>query len=222
MGLILSLGPALTWTPAAPPCSRLSGPDAANSSFLPGDRLLPGGPGPSPEAEDDPGEGFEFDDSDDDEDTNAGPDVPRSAPETEADTPLIHLDSAPVIGKVLWEPDVFTAQGLQDSRGLRAAWRLPAPGDASCCPQDAGTKERLLGGSCIPSPPLGPGDSWHACNIWCALACRKWKRLAVGYASGTLTAQGLFLPSSPSPQLLPGSHPSWSSLAQSPVGGKAR
>uniref|UniRef100_A0A4W2DW99 Rho guanine nucleotide exchange factor 10-like protein n=1 Tax=Bos indicus x Bos taurus TaxID=30522 RepID=A0A4W2DW99_BOBOX len=62
-----------------------------------GDRLLPGGPGPSPEAEDDPGEGFEFDDSDDDEDTNAGPDVPRSAPETEADTPLIHLDSAPVI-----------------------------------------------------------------------------------------------------------------------------
>ena len=98
-----------------------------NSSFLPGDRLLPGGPGPSPEAEDDPGEGFEFDDSDDDEDTNAGPDVPRSAPETEADTPLIHLDSAPVIGKVLWEPDVFTAPGLQDSRGLGppGGFRLP-------------------------------------------------------------------------------------------------
>ncbi|XP_055253015.1 rho guanine nucleotide exchange factor 10-like protein isoform X2 [Moschus berezovskii] len=61
-----------------------------------GDRLLPGGPGPSPEAEDDPGEAFEFDDSDDDEDTNAGPGVPGAAPETEGDTPLIHLDSAPV------------------------------------------------------------------------------------------------------------------------------
>ena len=149
-----SLGPQLL-----PTCSHLSGPNAANSSFLPGDRLLPGGPGPSPEAEDDPGEAFEFDDSDDDEDTNAGPGVPGAAAETEADTPLIHLDSAPIVGKVLWEPDVFTAQGLQDSRGLRAAWRLPAPRDASCCPQDAGTKDRLLGGSCIPSPPLGPGDS---------------------------------------------------------------
>ncbi|KAB0356841.1 hypothetical protein FD754_000997, partial [Muntiacus muntjak] len=62
------------------------------------DPLLPGGPGPSPEAEDDPGEAFEFDDSDDDEDTNAGPGVPGAAQETEADTPLIHLDSAPVAG----------------------------------------------------------------------------------------------------------------------------
>nr|XP_045374444.1 rho guanine nucleotide exchange factor 10-like protein isoform X5 [Camelus bactrianus] len=59
-----------------------------------GDRLLPGGPSPSPEAEDDPGETFEFDDSDDDEDTSAGLGVPGAPPE-EADTPLIHLDSAP-------------------------------------------------------------------------------------------------------------------------------
>ncbi|XP_040084428.1 rho guanine nucleotide exchange factor 10-like protein [Oryx dammah] len=61
-----------------------------------GDRLLPGGPGPSPEAEDDPGEAFEFVDSEDDEDTNAGQAVPGAAQEPEADTPLIHLDSAPV------------------------------------------------------------------------------------------------------------------------------
>ena len=172
-GLILSLGPALTWTPAAPPCRRLSGPDAANSSFLPGDRLLPGGPGPSPEAEDDPGEGFEFDDSDDDEDTNAGPDVPRSALETEADTPLIHLDSAPVIGKVLWEPDVFTAQGLQDSRGLGAAWRLPAPVMPRAVPRTRGPRRdcgaeaashRLPWALEIPSMPAASGARSHVVN----------------------------------------------------------
>uniref|UniRef100_A0A452V740 Rho guanine nucleotide exchange factor 10-like protein n=1 Tax=Ursus maritimus TaxID=29073 RepID=A0A452V740_URSMA len=66
-----------------------------------GDQLVPGGPGPSPEAEDDPGEAFEFDDSDDDEDTSTGLGVPGVAPDKDIDdAPLIHLDSAPITGKV--------------------------------------------------------------------------------------------------------------------------
>uniref|UniRef100_A0A452SB29 Rho guanine nucleotide exchange factor 10 like n=1 Tax=Ursus americanus TaxID=9643 RepID=A0A452SB29_URSAM len=54
-----------------------------------------------PEAEDDPGEAFEFDDSDDDEDTSTGLGVPGVAPDKDIDdAPLIHLDSAPITGKV--------------------------------------------------------------------------------------------------------------------------
>lgn len=95
------------------PCSP-----ANDSSSLLGDHLVPGGGlGPSPEAEDDPGEAFEFDDSDDDEDTSAGLGVSGVAPE-DTDAPLIHLDSAPVTGKVLWElgSSHFQASG----RGVEA------------------------------------------------------------------------------------------------------
>lgn len=85
---------------------------SGNSSFFPGDQLVPGrGLGPSPEAEDDPGEPFEFEDSDDDEDTSAGLGVPGVAPE-DTDAPLIQLDVAPVTGKVLWEPRVLLSPGL--------------------------------------------------------------------------------------------------------------
>lgn len=110
----LSLG--LTLRPCCP---------AGDSSSLPGDQLVPGGGlGPSPEAEDDPGEPFEFDDSDDDEDTSAGLGVPGVAPE-DTDAPLIHLDAAPVTGKVLWEPWV------PPSPGLWAGVELQAPSPAS-------------------------------------------------------------------------------------------
>lgn len=78
-----------------------------------GDPLVPGGGlGPSPEAEEDPGEAFEFDDSDDDEDTSTGLGVPDVAAEKDADTLLIQWDSAPVTGKVSWEPRVLPLPGL--------------------------------------------------------------------------------------------------------------
>lgn len=79
--------------------------------------------------------------------------------------------------------------------------------------ETAGRKPRA------PSPP-GP---------WRFLACLRhlvrfaWlseKRLAVGRL-GQLLPRALFLPSSLSLQLLPGSHPSRSSFSQSPVEGKA-
>lgn len=108
----LSLGQTLR------PCSP-----ANNSSYLPGDQLVPeGGLGPSSGAEDDPGEAFEFDDSDDDEDTSAGLGIPSVAPEKDTDDPLIHLDSAPVTGKVLWEPWVLLFPGLWAGGG---SCRLP-------------------------------------------------------------------------------------------------
>lgn len=97
---------------------------------LPGDQLVPGGPGTSPEAEDDPGEAFEFDDSDDDEDTSAGQGVLGVAPEKDGAAPLIHLDSAPVTGKVFWEPRVLPFPGLWGYGEFRAGWKLQAPSDA--------------------------------------------------------------------------------------------
>uniref|UniRef100_A0A452V734 Rho guanine nucleotide exchange factor 10-like protein n=1 Tax=Ursus maritimus TaxID=29073 RepID=A0A452V734_URSMA len=90
-----------------------------------GDQLVPGGPGPSPEAEDDPGEAFEFDDSDDDEDTSTGLGVPGVAPDKDIDdAPLIHLDSAPITGKVA--PPVVSNGDAADaalSGVRRSSWK---------------------------------------------------------------------------------------------------
>ncbi|XP_043300540.1 rho guanine nucleotide exchange factor 10-like protein isoform X2 [Cervus canadensis] len=96
-----------------------------------GDPLLPGGPGPSPEAEDDPGEAFELDDSDDDEDTNAGPGIPGAAQETEADTPLIHLDSTPVADL---EPEPEPAQPQTHRPALQCLLKVRTPGGEGAPP----------------------------------------------------------------------------------------
>lgn len=170
-GLLWALGTALSPTSSHLSLGLTLRPccPAGDSSSLPGDQLVPGGGlGPSPEAEDDPGEPFEFDDSDDDEDTSAGLGVPGVAPE-DTDAPLIHLDAAPVTGKVLWEPWVPPIPRPLGWGG--------APGSQSClwflcCPQEAG-REKPLGRSCIPWPPLGTsipsipaasGTLWHRVN----------------------------------------------------------
>ena len=155
--------------PADTPLAQTPGPVAADSSSLPGDQLVPGGPGPSPEAEDDPGEAFEFDDSDDDEDTSTGLAVPGIAPEKDIDAPLIHWDSAPIAGKVFWGS--LGASHFRSAGATESQWKIQAPSDASQAPPrspEAG-REKPLRRSCIPPLPLGTGDSRHSCSIWCTL-----------------------------------------------------
>lgn len=201
-----SVTQALSSSPAvAISLDQTPGPAAANSSPLAGDQLVPGGPGPSPEAEDDPGEAFEFDDSDDDEDTSAGLGVPGVAPEKDIDdAPLIHLDSAPITGKVFLGalgPPISGPLGLQRAESLGEA-----PGSQGCLPAsplspEAGREEPLR--SCIPWLPLGTRDSKHSCRIWCTLTHRSWTWLAPAWALDTVAAQGLRVRSPSSPAASP-------------------